>query len=326
MKIKKMVRGIALTGLAGIIGLTGVSSAQAMETKDEGYASYGYSLDETQRENTRRLLGAGEVLPEDEITMTPETYVSIFGGDVANIGNIYSSTYIDYQDEGHGVEVNIVTPDTILEVSEESYINAALTSGLKDATISVASTIDVSGTGALSGIYAIQQSRGEEVDPEVAQLTNDELELNGELEDEISADNPDATSDETDALTNGLLADIKSEIAKLAQDKDGNVEDSEARDIVINIVNNYGLNLSDETIQKLIDFATSFSKTEIALSPELQEQLEKLGGTLKEKGGDIWDGIKSTLNDTEVQESAGNLWQSITNFFSNLFSSFFNKN
>src|SRR5699024_11348868 len=104
------------------------------------------------------------------------------------------------------------------------------------------------------------------------------------------------------------------------------VEDSGARDIVSNIVNNYGLNLADETIQKLIDFATSFSKSEIALSPELQEQLEKLGGSLKEKGGDIWDGIKSTLNDPDVQESAGNLWQSIANFFSNLCSSFFNKN
>lgn len=316
---------VALAGITALVGLAPVTALarEANVNVGDEYASYGYSLDANQRENTKRLLTADDVLPENEITMTKEVYASIFGGDPANIGNIYSSAHITYEAEGHGVDVNIVTPENILEVSEESYVNASITAGFSDITLDVASVIKVTGEGALSGIYAIQQATGVEVDPEVAQLTNDELALNSELGSEVATDNPDATSDEADALTNGLLADIKNEVAKLAQKNNGEITDSDARDIVINIVNNYGLNLSDETIQKLIDFAKQFSQTEIALSPEMQEQLAQLGNTLKEKGGDIWDGVQSTLQDPEFQESAGNLWSSFVNFIKNLFSGVF---
>ena len=322
---KQLKAKVALAGISALVGLAPVTALarEANVNVGDEFASYGYSLDANQRENTKRLLGATEVLPENEITMTPETYVSIFGGEASNIGNIYSSAHITYEAEGHGVDVDIVTPENILQVSEESYINAAITSGMRDVSIDIASTIQVTGEGGLAGIYAIQQATGVEVDPEVAQLTNDELALNSELGSEVATDNPDATSDEADALTNGLLADIKNEVAKLAQKNNGEIVDSDARDIVINIVNNYGLNLSDETIQKLIDFAKQFSQTEIALSPEMQEQLAQLGNTLKEKGGDIWDGVQSTLQDPEFQESAGNLWTSFVNFIKNLFSGIF---
>ena len=320
--IKRKALMTGLTALMGVAPMTAMAREANVNVGDE-YASYGYSLDANQRENTKRLLNANEVVEENEITMTPETYVSIFGGDPANIGNIYSSAYVQYEDEGHGVNVDIVTPETILQVSEESYINAAITSGMENVNIGIASTVEVTGEGGLAGIYAIQQATGVEVDQEVAQLTNDELALNSELEDEVALDNPDATGEETNALTNGLLADIKAEIGKLAQQNNGGVDEGQARDIVINIVNNYGLNLSDETIQQLVDFATRFSNTEIALSPEMQEQLAQLGNTLKEKGGDIWDGIQSTISDPEFQESAGNLWTSFVNFIKNLFSGIF---
>lgn len=322
----KKLGKVALLGTLGL-GLTsvGAESAHAIEESvnvGEEFASYGYSLDNNQRENTKKLLEAVNVEEGNEITMTTELYADIFDrNDPSSIGNIYSSAYVKYEEEGYGVDVNIVTPDTILEVSEESYINAAITSGMKDATINVASVTNVSGTGALSGIYAIQKELGIEVDPEVAKLSNQELALNSELEDEIALEKEGATEEETNALTNGLLADIKKEIADLAQDKGGEVGEGEARDIVINIVNNYGLNLSDEAIQKLIDFAKQFSQTEIALSPEMQEQLSKLGNTLKEQGGKAWDGIKSTLSDEDVQESAKGVWNAIVTFFKNLFSS-----
>ena len=322
---KQLKAKVALAGITALVGLAPVTALarEANVNVGDEYASYGYSLDDNQRENTKRLLGATEVLPENELTMTQETYASIFGGEASNIGNIYSSAHITYEEEGHGVDVNIVTPENILQVSEESYINASITAGFSDVTLDVASVIPVTGEGALSGIYAIQQATGVEVDPEDAQLTNDELALNSELGSEVATDNPDATAEESDALTNGLLADIKNEVAKLAQKNNGEIADSDARDIVINIVNNYGLNLSDEMIQKLVDFAKQFSQTEIALSPEMQEQLAQLGNTLKEKGGDIWDGVQSTLQDPEFQESAGNLWSAIVNFFSNLLSSLF---
>lgn len=312
---------LAVEDTSGSEEISTMSVVEEVQSGDE-YASYGYSLDANQRENTKRLLGATEVLPENELTMTQETYASIFGGEASNVGNIYSSAHITYEEEGHGVDVNIVTPENILEVSEESYINASITAGFSDVTLDVASVIPVTGEGALSGVYSIQQATGVEVDPEVAQLSNDELVLNSELGSEVATDNPDATSEEADALTNGLLADIKNEVAKLVQESNGEVSEEQSRDIVINIVNNYGLNLSEETIQRLVDFALAFSKTDVALDPEVQEQLAQLGGKLQEVGGDIWQGVQSTVSDPEFQESAGNLWDAIVDFFTNLFSGF----
>ena len=323
-KSVKTLKAVALAGLASMALATPVLAVEDGSTVEVGdeYSVYGYSLDATQKQNTKAILGAGNVLPENEFVMTPENYVGIFGGSAGGVGNIYSSAHIAYEESGTGVNVNIKTPENITQVSETDYINAAITSGMKDATISVGSQSVVTGEGALAGIFLVQSETGQDVDPEVAQLATEELALNNELGNEVDSENPEAGTEETDALTNGILADIKNEVAKLAQENNGEIADNDARDIVINIVNNYGLTLSDATIQKLIDFAKAFSQTDISLDPEMQEQLAQLGTSLKEKGGDIWDGIQTTLADPDVQESAGNLWDSIVNFFSNLFSSF----
>lgn len=326
MKLQgRFVFGLTAASLASVILATPVSAREEVKINvGDEYATYGYSLDATQKETTKGLLNAEEVLPENEITITPERYAGIFGVNESNIGNIYSSAHVTYGEEGSDITVNIVTPNNITEVSEDDYRNAVITSGMgnQGVTLDIGSQTKVTGEGALAGIFAIQQETGQEVDPEVANLATEELALNSEVESEVASEEGTGKNGETDALTNGLLADIKNEVAKLAQDNNGEISDSDARDIVVNITNNYGLNLSDETIQKLVDFAKTFSQTDISLDPEMQEQLSQLGSSLKEKGGDIWDGIQSTVADPEVQESAGNLWDSFVSFISNLFSSF----
>lgn len=320
--IKKTVKTLAVAGILGLGSLSTTVNAMEVETSEgDEFAVYGYALSQEQLKSTKGLLNAEEVLEENEITMDQQLYADIFGGDASRVGNIYSSAHVTYEKEGHGVKVNIVTPENITKVSENSYINAAITSGMKDVTLGVASTVEVTGEGALAGVYAVQKELGKEISEEDAQLANEELTLNSELEEEIASDKEDATEEETDALTNGLLADIKNEIAELAQSKgEGEeVSNTEVGDIVVNVINNYDLNLSDASIQKLTDFGQKFSTTDSALDPELRAQLDKLGSTLKEQGGKFLDGVKSKLNDPEVQDSAKGLWESIKSFFSNLF-------
>lgn len=330
--LKKTIKTLAVAGVLSVGTLAPSVNAMEIETSEgDEFAVYGYSLSPEQQESTKRLLNAQGVELENEIDMDQQLYADIFGGDAGSVGNIYSSAHVTYEKEGHGVKVNIVTPENITSVSENSYVNAAITSGMKDVTLDVASTVKVTGEGALAGVYAVQKELGKEINEEDAKLANEELVLNSELEEEIASEKEDATEEETDALTNSLLADIKNEIAELAQSKNDEtveeeegqdkVSDEEVRDIVINVVNNYGLDLSEESIQKLEDFAKSFSKTEIALDPEMKEQLSQLGNTLKEQGGKFLDGVKSKLNDPDVQESAKGLWASIVDFFKNLFSS-----
>src|SRR5699024_12483976 len=56
--------------------------------------------------------------------------------------HIYSSSVIEPKSFRKGVETEIVTPDNITKVTEEQYTNAAISAGIQNAKIRVASTID----------------------------------------------------------------------------------------------------------------------------------------------------------------------------------------
>ena len=116
--------------------------------KDTLYVE-GADLTENQKEHTRDLLDVKDGTKTYDINVKD---VSDYTG--TQYDNIKSSAIIKpkhfYQ---HGIDVDIVTPDNITQVSKESYINASITSGIKDADIKIASVEPVTGDGALTGIY-----------------------------------------------------------------------------------------------------------------------------------------------------------------------------
>src|SRR5699024_11923489 len=89
--------------------------------------------------------------------------------------NMYSSVKIIYEEEGEGIDVDIVTDDNITEVTTDMYENDLLTAGVENATVEVASPVEVSGHSALTGIYNAYDEDGETLDEERMEKANEEV-------------------------------------------------------------------------------------------------------------------------------------------------------
>ncbi|MGV3240897.1 DUF1002 domain-containing protein, partial [Streptococcus hyovaginalis] len=84
-----------------------------------------------------------------------------------------SSSAITIGDKGTGIQV---TTKNINWVTDEMYINALITAGVKDAKIYITAPIEVSGTAALTGIIKAYEVSTDTVIPEdVKQAANEEM-------------------------------------------------------------------------------------------------------------------------------------------------------
>src|SRR5699024_5961821 len=101
----------------------------AVEIEDlagESTVVYGANLTDEQKEEVRRLLEADSDTME-EFIVTGQDIHNYIGGDPNS--RMFSSVKITHKNEGHGIVVNIVTPDRITEVTSEMYNNALITAG-----------------------------------------------------------------------------------------------------------------------------------------------------------------------------------------------------
>ncbi|AYK57495.1 DUF1002 domain-containing protein [Bacillus subtilis subsp. subtilis] len=120
----------------------------------------------------------------------------------AQIGSrAISSSSITIAKKGSGLNVET---HNIRGITDEMYLNALMTAGVKDAKVYVTAPFEVSGTAALTGlIKAYEVSSDEAISEDVKQVANQELVTTSELGDKIGNENAAA-----------LIAKIKEEFAK----------------------------------------------------------------------------------------------------------------
>ncbi|WP_428908983.1 DUF1002 domain-containing protein [Niallia sp. Krafla_26] len=146
-----------------------------------------------------------------------------------------SSSAITISEKNSGLEVET---KNINWVTDEMYLNALITAGVKDAEIYVTAPFEVSGTGALTGLIKAYEVSAEKTIPEdVKQAANEELVKTAELGDSIGADNASA-----------LIAKVKEEIAKNPPKTEADI-----RALIEQAAKELGITLTEEQIQSLID-------------------------------------------------------------------------
>ena len=146
-----------------------------------------------------------------------------------------SSSAITIGEKNSGLEVE---SKNINWVTDEMYINALITAGVKDAKIYITAPFEVSGTAALTGLIKAYEVSTDKVIPEdVKQAANEEMVKSAQLGDAIGSDNASA-----------LITKIKEEMAK---NPPKTIE--EIRIIVENAAKDLGITLTEEQIQSLID-------------------------------------------------------------------------
>lgn len=189
-----------------------------------------------------------------------------------------SSSAITVGKAGSGLEVRT---KNINWVTDEMYINALITAGVKDADIYITAPISVSGTAALTGIIKAYEISADTTIPEdVKQAANEEMVETAQLGESVGNENAAA-----------LIAKIKEEIAKNAPKTD-----AELRAIIEQAATELGITLTEEQIQSLIDLFNKIKNLDIdwnQVGEQINQAKDKISKFLEsEEGQSFLDNLK----------------------------------
>lgn len=331
MMIKKTLTSLVLLSILSL-GIQSNTAFAEEKVKGEGWdipsVALGNGLTEQQKLDTIKELKVGDSEKYNEFIVDGNDLVK-YVTDVPEFtpeSKAYSSAYIVRTKEGSGVNVKIETPDNITARTESSYRNAAITSGVYDADIRIASVKTMDGSGALAGIYKIYdevdpaKSEEEQADRDAKrEVAQEEMAVTSEIT-KANAENKDF-SDENLAVA---MADIKLELQKI-NDKLDKMTEEEAKakitDVVTKEMENQGLSeiISPEQQDSIVNLMYSFKNSPSIEDTEMTEQLTSLKNDIMENGKEFLSGAKEKLTSEETKSGLAKIWQSINDFFSNLF-------
>lgn len=325
--MKKIVSSITATLLLSSVLTTQALAEQQNDGKEpelkEDVITYGGNLTSQQKDDVREKLGASEKYKSYDVSVGD---VEKFTG--VTYDHIYSSSVIEPKSFGKGVDVEIVTPDNITKVTEEQYTNSAISAGIQNAKIRVASTVEpTTGDGALTGIVKAYAEEGNDLNEEDVRNANQEM---SDLAN-ISEANK-GNDDYSDGAMNNAVAEMKEQVADEKQ-KNGDVSEDKVRSIVDEVLKEKGLDGVINESQKntiyniIVNVANSNT---LQTDPKaFKKQLGDYKNQLEKKHGDLIDKAKDKAKDLNTEENRNfvqKIWDAIVGFFQwlvNLISSFF---
>lgn len=193
-----------------------------------------------------------------------------------------SSAKVTILREGEGINVNV--SENITYITEAMYRNALLTAGITDADVEVTALSKVTGTGALTGILkAYETLTGNEIPDAIKEVANEEMVVTSEISEDLG--NKEATD---------LINMIKVSFA----DKMPETEE-EARTVIINIINNNNLELTDKQIDQIVKLFMRMKNSDVdwnKLANTAVEYTEKAADYLStEEGQNFLESLKNAI-------------------------------
>lgn len=242
----------------------------------------------------------------------------------------YSCSYVEPTESG-GIQVKTAN---LTFVTSSMIASTLTTSGVENCNVVAASPIEVSGTGALTGIMmAYETASGETLDEGQKEAATEELVTTGELADAIGQE------EATDLMNN-----IKQEVIE-----DGITDEGEIQNVVEDNADKLNITLTQEQLDKIVALMEKISQYDYDVKA-LKDTLENLEGKSEGFFAKIWSSIKGffggdkgdggIINDTkddilgsdivtdstldDIKDKVENadtegLWDKIVNFFKGLF-------
>lgn len=181
----------------------------------------------------------------------------------AQIGKkTFSCSYVEPTGAG-GIQVKVAN---LTFVTSSMIASTLLTSGVENCNVVAASPIEVSGTGALTGIMmAYESASGETLSEEQKAAATEELVTTGELADDIGQN-----------AASNLMNDVKQEVIE-----ENLTDESKIKNAVEDAADKHDINLSDEQIAKITSLMQNIAQYDYDVKA-LKETLDNLEG--KEEG------------------------------------------
>lgn len=268
---------------------------------DKPYLALGADLSDDQKNIVLSLMGIDPAnLANYNVTYVTNAqehqYLDSYV-DSSKIGSkSWSSVVIVKRKKGNGLNIST---NNITYCTVGMYKNALTTAGITDADIIVAGPKPISGTAALVGIFeAYEAMTGEAVQDNVVDAALNELVVTGELEASIQG--------LTDQEVEEFIAYIKSLIAE-----NGLTDEKSINEAIDEACDKYGVTLSDDERQKIVDLLLKITSLGIDLSG-LVDYAASLYNSFKNGGSS--SGIMASIGNF-----FGNIFSAIGEFFKNLF-------
>lgn len=321
-----MIRKFLAIALVAAMLPFGAYNAKAASEWDNAVTVYGAALeqDANLQNETANLLGVED---NDIVDYVYSEDVNQYINKSYDNSVLKSSIRIIQTGEGNGLNITINEDlGEILLISEETYQNALLTSGITDADVTIASASDVTGESALTGVYKAFEAQGEAIDPEKAQNSQDELQAISEISEENS--NVEGFSQ---VQLNKVITEVKVEIIN---NFNGDVTEEQVRSIVDEKLADNGLEglLTQEQIDRIIvlimnikDSGLFTGETADRLVNSSKDLLDKITSSdsfkdAKDKASELGNDIINSEEASTFMDSLRSFWERIVEFFKGLFS------
>lgn len=314
--MKKIISTVTATLLLSSVVTTQALASQEDNGKQpelkEDVITYGSNLTSEQKEEVKEKLGANDNYKSYDISVGD---VQKFTG--VTYDHIYSSSVFEPKSFGKGVDVEIVTPDNITKVTEEQYTNAAISAGIQNAKIRVASTVEpTTGDGALTGIVKAYAEEGNELNAEDVKNANQEMtDLSN-----ISEENK-GNENYSDGAMNNAVADMKEQVADEKQ-KNDNVSEEKVRDIVDNSLKENGLDsvINDNQRNTIYNIIINVANSNtLQNDPKaFKKQIGDYKNQLEKNHGDLINKAKDKAKELNTEENRNffqKIWDAIVGIF-----------
>ena len=277
-KIKRLIPCVMALTLA-VSGLP--LTVQADSSK---VVTLGANLSDDQKANMYEYFGtsADEVVTIEVTNADERVYMEGIASE-AQIGTrALSCSYVEPTSSG-GIQVIVAN---LTFVTSSMIASTLMTSGVENCNVIAASPIEVSGTGALTGIMmAYEVASGEELSEEQKEAAVEELVTTGELADEIGQD--EATD---------LMNDIKTEIIK-----EGLSDPAQIEEVIKQAASDAGVTLTDEQMAQIRELMEKISQFDLDVNA-LKDTLNNLMG----KSEGFFKGLINSLKSLLGSEDSGN--------------------
>ncbi|WP_214797325.1 DUF1002 domain-containing protein [Exiguobacterium sp. s5] len=281
---------VALT-IGSIVATSMIPKVNAEAIVDDTIVTLGESLSASQRDWVlERVEAPAGIEPIITTAADEDKYLGDAVPQAQRGGGMYSSARIKLTD-GTGLDIKT---ENVTWVTEDMYANALVTAGVTDADIYITSPIRVTGTSALTGIMkAYDQTAAEtgiQLSEERKDLAQEELAVTSEIGKTVGQED-----------VAGLMNEIKAEIANKAPET--NIE---IRDIVIQVLNQNNVQLSDTQLTQLTTLFENMQQANLDWGA--------ISNGLQGAGQDV----QAFLETEEVQGFFARLFEALSNFFKSL--------
>ncbi len=305
-----MYKKLFISGVVTSMLMVGVAQgANEFKPKEEIFIQ-GADLNNNQLVETKEKLGVGNNVTTYKVTNTD---VIEYTGTEYDF--IHSSALIKPKRFTSGVDVEIETPENITRFTREQYMNAAITSGIQDATIKIASVDQVTGEGALTGIYKAYATQGHRLNAQDIQNANQEMNHLARISE--NHQNKDGYSDEA---LNEAVAEMKAQIAE-AKASHQQLNSTTINQIVNQTLTERGLYqiLSNHEIAVIQNIMVNVAESNVVnQDPDaFKKQATELKEMIQSQAGDKLKKLKD-LDNEETRNFLQKLWDAIVSIFTKI--------